>query len=145
MRRMITAGVMLAAAGYAGWVYIPRGEYSGRPYVVDGDTLIINNKSFRLAGIDAEELSEPNGRAARRQLQMLIGGYVVTCKVSGARSYSRYVAHCRLPDGKDLGSAMVRSGYALDCERYSGGAYSPHEPPGIRKILISKPYCRRLP
>ena len=145
MRRIIPAGVMLAAAGYAAWVYIPRSESSGHPYVIDGDTLVINSKSFRLAGIDAEELSEPNGHRARRYLARLIGGYVVTCKVTGERSHNRYVARCRLPSGLDIGGAMVRSGHALDCERYSGGAYSPHEPPGIRKILISKPYCRRLP
>jgi endonuclease YncB( thermonuclease family) len=41
------------------------GTLSGSAYVHDGDTIYIDRQPIRLAGIDAEELDEPHGIAAR--------------------------------------------------------------------------------
>ena len=40
--------------------------------------------------------------------------------------YGRTVATCEI-SGRDLGAEMVRSGWALDFTRYSGGAYQPQQ------------------
>ena len=38
----------------------------GRCWVVDGDTIVIDNTHIRLAGIDAPELDHPYGKQAKR-------------------------------------------------------------------------------
>lgn len=113
---------------------------TGNASVHDGDTLTIKGTSFRLAGLDAEELSEPNGYRARNALIKLIGGNVVSCYPTGEKSHNRMVAICKVNDS-DLAADMVRQGYALDCARYSKGRYAPLEPADIRRFLRSKPYC----
>lgn len=111
------------------------GTLSGSAYVHDGDTLSISNQPIRLAGIDAEELSEPHGIAARDHLRELVASRTVTCTWQGW-SYDRKVGTCG-----DLNARMVADGYALDCAYYSGGKYRLLEPVGIRSKLIQKPYC----
>jgi micrococcal nuclease len=121
---------------------------ASQAYVVDGDTISIDRQHIRLAGIDAEELSEPHGEAARQHLVRLIGGDPVRCVFDGW-SYNRRVGVCSLVTPKPLGeggtfelnAAMVRDGFALDCAHYSQGRYRRLEPVGIRLKLIQKPYC----
>lgn len=123
---------------------------SGAASVHDGDTLYIqpspsgfgrtsNRQAIRLAGIDAEELDEPNGYAAKAHLILLIRGRPVTCALDGW-SYQRRVGTCTA--GSDsLNARMVADGYALDCAYYSKGIYATLEPSGVRQRLRSKPYC----
>jgi endonuclease YncB( thermonuclease family) len=113
---------------------------SGQAIVVDGDTIIVENKYIRIAGIDAEEMTDKNGAYAKRGLLTIIGPNPVTCKVNGDRSHNRYVASCTV-NGIDLATEAVRYGYALDCARYSGSKHRFYEPEGIRKTLRQAPYC----
>jgi endonuclease YncB( thermonuclease family) len=116
----------------------------GTPSVHDGDTLTIQGQAVRLFGIDAEELDEPNGPRARDALRALVKGtHYVRCEPTGQKSYDRVVAICYTAAGEDLGEAMVRGGYVLDCARYSDFMYRPFEPMAIRRTLTQKPYCRR--
>ena len=108
---------------------------TGRCYVVDGDTIVIDNTMIRLAGIDAPELDQPYGKNAKWALIRLCQGQVVTASFEGADHYDRTVATCRLPDGRDLSAEMVSAGLALDWPKFSGGRYRALEVPGIRKKL----------
>ena len=120
---------------------------SGPARVIDGDTLVIGGTHVRLAGIDAEELSERHGMESRGALIQLIGPSEVSCTDTGERSYGRTVAVCWTAEQHtkskeaSLNAEMVRLGFALDCARYSGGKYRVLEPEGIRTILKQKPYC----
>lgn len=111
------------------------GTLTGPAYVQDGDTIYIRQKAIRLAGIDAEELDEPHGQAAKEHLKALIGDRAVTCDWDGW-SYKRKVGTCG-----DLNARMVKDGFALDCAYYSKGKYRSLEPAGIRQRLIQKGYC----
>lgn len=117
------------------------GTLSGVAFPYDGDTLYINRQAIRLAGIDAEELDEPHGIAARDHLRSLTDGWTVTCRWQGW-SYNRRVGTCWNENGFNLNARMVQDGFALDCERYSGGQYRSLEPMGARSRLIQKGYCR---
>jgi endonuclease YncB( thermonuclease family) len=117
--------VVLAAV----WAYLPS---EGYPRVVDGDTLVMNGKSIRLHGIDAPEREQVCfradaspyfcGRTAADRLRQEISGAKVECVGRQHDAYRRQVATCTV-NGKDLGDAMVRSGWALDMPQYSGGRY----------------------
>ncbi len=111
------------------------GTATGVAYVHDGDTIYIAHQPYRLAGIDAEELDEPHGPAARDHLRALTAGRIITCHWDGW-SYDRRVATCG-----DLNERMVKDGFALDCAHYSNGQYRQLEPMGARSRLIQKPYC----
>lgn len=113
---------------------------TGYGFVTDGDTIRVEGIRIRLAGLDAEELKEPNGKRAKRALEILIDDRIVTCKLTGERSYDRYIGVCTVA-GLDIGLAMVEWGMALDCARYSGGRYRSYEPVNIRQTLLQKPYC----
>jgi len=122
-------------------VWYHSASISGRAYVVDGDTIRIRSQSIRLQGIDAEELSEPHGDGARAALQAAIGSREVLCEPDGTTSYNRIVARCYV-GSLDIGMAVVATGWALDCARYSHGYYREYELPGAREHLIQKGYCR---
>ena len=117
----------------------------GPAKVIDGDTIIVQGKHIRLAGIDAEEMYEGNGLIARAGLASMVAGQDVRCEDTGERSYNRTVAVCWAGGHRDvdlsLNARMVREGYALDCARYSNGKYRGLEPDGARYRLKQKPYC----
>lgn len=115
----------------------------GKAQVYDGDTLYVNSQAVRLWGIDAEELDEPNGLRAKFWLRNIIQAREVVCTRLG-NSHNRITARCAIAGvpGSDLGSELVKAGLALDCPRFSGGAYNKNEPPGARIRLRAKPYCR---
>jgi endonuclease YncB( thermonuclease family) len=115
---------------------------SGVPEVLDGDTLRFTSTDVRLAGIDAEELNEPNGYAARRALQSIITtSKHIRCEDTGERTHKRRVMTCRTDKGEDLAEYMVRGGWALDCGAFSRRKYRRYEPEGVRLRLTQKPYC----
>src|SRR5262245_42970602 len=69
----------------------------GRCWVIDGDTIVINNARLRLAGIDAPELDHPWGRRSKWALVQLCKGQTVTAHIKPGLSYDRMVAECFLP------------------------------------------------
>lgn len=107
----------------------------GRCWVIDGDTIVINNVHLRLAGIDAPELDHPWGQRAKYALVQLCKGKTITARIRPEISYDRLVAECFLPDGRDLAAELVRAGLALDWPKFSGGKYRHLEPPDARKRL----------
>jgi micrococcal nuclease len=107
----------------------------GRCWVIDGDTIIIDNVQLRLAGIDAPELDHPWGQRSKWALVQLCKGKTITARIRPEISYDRLVAECFLPDGRDLSAELVRSGLALDWPNYSGGKYGHLEPSGAREKL----------
>jgi endonuclease YncB( thermonuclease family) len=121
----------------------PREPFSGQPRVIDGDTLDLAGIRVRMQGIDAFEHDQQCtragggrfacGAAARAELAELIGGREVTCTPDGSLTHGRTVATCTVPGGTgpggerdvvDLNAAMVLSGLAFDCPRYSDGRYA---------------------
>jgi micrococcal nuclease len=122
-------------------------QISGQATVIDSDTIVVEGIHIRLSGVDAEELNEPYGKQARDAMRTIIGHSLVTCSLTGDRSYSRYVGTCYtalpalLSQSIDIGAEIIRLGFALDCQHYSGGKYKPLEPQGIHAKLIQKPYC----
>ena len=119
--------------------------FTGRPRVVDGDSLELAGHRVRRFGIDAPESMQDCrdargrtyacGREARDELAQIIGGQSVSCAPVG-ESYNRDVALCTA-NGRDLSEAMVRSGHALELRQHSRGRYSDaeHEARNARRGL----------
>lgn len=122
-------------------------EIIGRVSVIDGDTIIIQGTRIRLAGIDAPELEDPYGPAAKWAMARLCKGQVVRAVTDGEQSYERLVATCYLPDGRDLSAELVKLGLALDWRSFSRGKYRDLEPEGIRQKLwrVTQRQGRRPP
>jgi endonuclease YncB( thermonuclease family) len=82
--------------------------------IADGDTLqLLAEKEItvRLDGIDAPELGQPFGDAARRHLAELCDGKNVTVDVSGEDQFGRTLGVVNVA-GEDINAAMVRDGFA---------------------------------
>lgn len=103
--------------------------------VQDGDTFVLGGQQVRLWGIDAPEydqpcmkgaVSIPCGDISEAVLESFIGSAVPECEKVATDKLGRWVAKCHV-GGSDLGSLMVRSGWAMDYNRYSKGAYSSEE------------------
>jgi hypothetical protein len=107
----------------------------GKCWVIDGDTIVINDVRIRLAGIDAPELDHPWGQKSKWAMVQLCKGQTVTARIRPELSYDRMVAECYLPDGRDLAAELVRMGLALDWPKFSGGKYRALEPPDARRRL----------
>lgn len=116
-------------------IWQPPKVISGKCYVIDGDTIVINKTHIRLFGIDAPEMNHPWGKKAKWELVQICKGRVITATLDGSISHDRVVATCRLPDGTDLSEEMVRRGLAIDWPKFSGGHYAQFEMDGIRKKL----------
>lgn len=96
--------------------------------VVDGDTIEVDGRRYRLQGFDAPErhqmcrdaddASWACGRAATEELERLVSAGTVGCEDSGQRSYDRIVGSCSA-GGVEFGAALVRAGLAIDEPRYA--------------------------
>jgi endonuclease YncB( thermonuclease family) len=106
---------------------------TGPCYVIDGDTIVIDRRHIRLAGIDAPELDHPWGKNAKWALIGLCKGQVIRAEFDGSLTHDRNVATCYLPDGRDLSAEMVKAGFAIDWAKHSGGKYRMFEHEGIRR------------
>jgi endonuclease YncB( thermonuclease family) len=122
MRPLIFALVILAAGLPA------HAEVTGKPRVIDGDTIEIAGERIRLHGIDAPESKQTCtntdgkvwrcGQDATFALANLIGDHWITCKGSTRDRYGRLIAICYAGD-HDLNAKMVGEGWALAYRRYS--------------------------
>jgi endonuclease YncB( thermonuclease family) len=92
--------------------------FSARAYVIDGDTLAFGDTRVRIFGIDAPEIAQSQGHVAKSQLLDMVRGQTLTVKPRTRDHYGRVVAKVALPDGTDIGAAMVSQGYALAYTRY---------------------------
>ena len=116
------------------------GILCGTATAVDGDTLRMGSEKIRLWGVDAEEMDEPNGPRAKKLLSKIVAGRTLQCKIVTRDNYGRAVAKCYAGD-LFINQVIVQEGGALDCRRYSGGAFASVEPSTSRTKLSQKPYC----
>jgi endonuclease YncB( thermonuclease family) len=88
--------------------------------VIDGDTIEINGKRCRLAGIDAPEWKQPGGRAAQDHLRAFIRS-AVHLKIyrTSKDAYKRPVILITTDEGVDINAEMVRGGHAVAYTRYT--------------------------
>jgi endonuclease YncB( thermonuclease family) len=123
----ITSLIMaLALAGGAAVVMKPNDrKLAGWAQITDGDTIRIGEARIRLKGIDAPEMEQRCSRAgrsyacgetARRALIDLVSGENVRCRAAGRDRYQRILARCKV-EGKDIGTQMVESGWAVSYGR----------------------------
>jgi len=96
--------------------------------VLDGDTFVTTeNEHVRVWGINSPERDEAGYWAAGLFLDLKARGRELHCKVMDTDKYSRTVMQCATPDGVDIGSYMVETGYARDFVRFSKGFYKSEE------------------
>jgi len=103
-------------------------DITGKPRVIDGDTIEIAGERIRLHGIDAPESKQTCtdadgkkwrcGQQATFALANLIGNHWITCKGDKRDKYGRLIAVC-FAGPHDLNAKMVRQGWALAYRRYS--------------------------
>ena len=103
-------------------------ELRGRPTrIADGDTFRFGRDRIRLHGVDAPEMSTPQGKPAKAHLEGLIAASpgALRCQDTGDRTYERIVARCYTADNRDLSAAMAEDGWATVMLRFSGWPYLP--------------------
>jgi len=120
VKKLVIVMVLLAISALLAGAFAVSHAASIR--VADGDTIELGGQRIRLQGIDAPELHQecrdasgrnwPCGRRARSELRKIIGNDPVQCEAHAKDRFGRSVAVCRA-GGRDLGEAMVRSGFAL--------------------------------
>jgi endonuclease YncB( thermonuclease family) len=101
---------------------------TGLAWVVDGDTIDVDDVRVRLEGIDAPETGQTCARrwfgrwscgaAASAALAKLIEGRTVTCVSRGTDKYGRMLGVC-FAAGHDVNAWMVRHGHAWAFVKYS--------------------------
>jgi endonuclease YncB( thermonuclease family) len=94
--------------------------FTAKAHVVDGDSICFDRGRVRvrLFGIDAPEMSQFGGKAARGHLIRMIGGQRVTIRPVDIDHYGRIVARVQCA-GSDVCLAMVRDGYAVAMVAFS--------------------------
>ena len=109
-------------------------------HVRDGDTIEVGKTPIRLSGVSAPELKEPLGPQSKQFMRDLVLGKRVRCELIGKKTYDRFVGTCFLGD-RDIGRAIIRSGLALDCPRFSGGRYAGEETAAARSAIKLPRHC----
>ena len=114
---------------------------SGKPKIIDGDTLKINNKKIRFSGIDAPEsyffgkkqlcvlnnVKIPCGKLSKEKLIQKIGNQIVNCRIEKNKDqYSGLIGECFVKN-MSLSVFMVKNGYAFDYPKYSNGKFRKHQ------------------
>jgi endonuclease YncB( thermonuclease family) len=118
-----------------------RGEVVvGTARAVTGDTIRVQDKTFRLFGIVAPPMNEFGGYSSMQGLAALIGGRPVTCEPKTSYLRGQRVARCNV-DRRDLSLDMVARGLARDCPRQSNGMFAPAE----RRALVDVAGGFKLP
>jgi endonuclease YncB( thermonuclease family) len=92
--------------------------FCGPAQVVDGDTIVVGRTRVRLFGVDAPEMSQNGGWAAKHHLAGLIGAAEVEVFPRAIDVYGRTVARTRC-GGRDLSKEMVRDGFARSTPSWS--------------------------
>lgn len=126
---------LLGGLGLAGAVLQyrlgPARTLVGPAQAIDGDSLRLLGEELRLEGVDAPEARQSCtdrggrpiacGREARRALQGMLAGGMVSCEIGKADRYGRGLARCRQGE-TDINATLVRQGLAV-----SYGAYRAEE------------------
>ena len=102
--------------------------------VIDGDTILLENKKIRFSGIDAPEsffrgkkqtcllnsIKIFCGEVSKEKLEKKIANKIVKCIPEKEKDfYNRILAECFINGSESLSIFMVKNGYAFDYPRYS--------------------------
>lgn len=137
MIRTLIAVLLISTTAHAA----ERGQViEGPARIIDGDTVEVAGVRVRLNGVAAPERSEPGGNEATDALRAIVAGQTVRCALSGQTSHKRQVGVCWVRT-LDIGAAIIATGRARDCPRYSDGRYSAVERPEARSLPLPA-YCR---
>lgn len=105
-------------------LYLPLFALDGKFINIhDGDTVTIltvqkERIKIRLYGIDAPELKQPFGKAAKRHLSKLTQGKNISIDLKGNDRYKRKLG-ILLAGNKDINAQMVADGYAWAYVKFS--------------------------
>lgn len=134
--------VLVAASAH------PVGAWSGKvTYITDGDTLWVQPGQggkpvkIRVDGIDAPEICQAGGRAARAALAHRIADRTVAVATRRHDDFGRTLATIQL-DGQDIGGWMISQGHAWSYRyRRDAGPYLvlQHEAQSARRGLFADP------
>lgn len=120
MKRLSVLLLLLAVPAAAQTVQVP-----------DGNTLIIDGKTWRLWNVAAPEIYQQCddgwqvGQESVRFLRGLINGHTLACEPRGKDRLQRPVLQCRA-DGIDIGESMIRAGLAWALPGHAGYADLEH-------------------
>lgn len=98
-----------------------RETYSGKAFIIDGDTLKINGTKIRLAGVDAPEISqkckshghiENCGEIVKLRLVQVTANEDTICYSHGKDFYGRILAECYVND-ININKWLLREGLAV--------------------------------
>jgi len=101
-------------------------KVSGRPKLIDGDSLFVRGVELRLLGIDAPEIAQnctreganwPCGLEASRALRRFLGGKSIDCEGYERDVHDRVLATCKI-GGVNLNRWMVEQGWAVSFHDY---------------------------
>lgn len=133
----MAAGLALSAVA-AAQPHTQHPDVIGAASVIDGDSIDIRGRNYRLYGIDAPEMGQFCGRDRMGQrsanaLAAIINGRTLRCQDRGNGGWGRRVLHCRAAD-EDIQARMVREGWAYAFSTYSR-EYEPLEVDAQRRGL----------
>lgn len=116
-------------------------KIEGKPEVIDGDTIKINNIKIRFSGIDAPESYYKGksqncklvlnneaifcGKLSKKILKEKIDNKIISCIPESKDRYKRLIAEC-FKGKTNINAWMVRYGYAVAYRKYSK-KYVAHE------------------
>lgn len=98
-----------------------RETFTGRAFIIDGDTLKINGTKIRLIGVDAPEISqkckthghvENCGEIVKLRLVQATSSEITTCYSQGKDFYGRILAECYVND-ININKWLLREGLAV--------------------------------
>lgn len=128
LMQMALAAVLVANVANAAETFV--GRVTAVP---DGDTLWVQPqdasaaRKLRLLGIDAPEICQPGGQAARAALQALVASGTVSVEVRYRDDYGRGLARVRVGQ-QDIAATLVRAGHAWSNRwKHSLGPYATEE------------------
>lgn len=120
--------VLIAVSPCAAWAFAAKVTK-----ISDGDTLWVRPESggaprkLRLLGLDAPEICQPGGLAAREALRRMVSSAQVQVQVTYMDDYGRGLARLTV-NGQDVGAQLVQAGHAWSGRwRASLGPYAEEE------------------
>lgn len=141
MIRYLIGAIAATAIITAPALAFDRGDViEGPARVIDGDTIEVDNVRVRLNGVAAPERNEPGGTEATEAMRHILDGHTARCSLTGEKTYNRQVGTCWV-GATDVGAALIASGNARDCARYSAGRYAALEAKEARALPLPR-YCR---
>ena len=91
--------------------------------VIDGDSIHVKRANdqyiiIRLFGIDAPELGQSYGKAAKKKLMQLVDNQLLSVQLLEKDTYGRTLALLYNKDGININLEMVKTGYAWVYRKY---------------------------